>query len=267
MSSLTSSQINQSYQGLLKLEDSTTGITSSLQSVQDGLGNDTGVKISTNRFEGANLFNITRPLTIPKYFGNGIGALQTPPANTANIILTTMFYDNGQYSYSALTSSCITLGAGESVDISFYNTQYLEGYGYVPYQKLTSTFNIDATSTGLKTVTFGSPLSFSGAGPGFYFAVAKINSGGVTPTSRFAGPAFSIGTYATFLTPFLLGFNASTGGANFIAPFQQIGSTIPSVQTFNTPTFPTTWTSTELSLLQLTSAVNFIPGFVLHTIR
>ena len=267
MSSLTSSQINQSYQGLLKLADSTTGITSSLQSVQDGLGNDTGLNIAENRLEGANLFNIYRPSTTPKYFGNGVGAQQTPPANTANFILTTMFYDNGQYSYSALTSSCTVLGTGESVDIAFYNTQYLEGYGYVPYQKLTSTFNIDATSTGLKTVTFGTPLSFSGTGPGFYFAVAKINSGGVTPTSRFAGPAFNFNTYSAFLTPFLLGYNASTGGANFTAPFQSIGSTIPAVQSFNTSTFPTTWTSTELSLLQLTSASNFIPGFVLHTIR
>ena len=46
MSNLSNLQINQSFQGLLKLADSTTGITQSLQSVQDGLGNNTGIKLA-----------------------------------------------------------------------------------------------------------------------------------------------------------------------------------------------------------------------------
>ena len=47
MSALTGNQIKDTYQGLLKLADSTTGITSSFQAVQDGLGNDTGLRIAT----------------------------------------------------------------------------------------------------------------------------------------------------------------------------------------------------------------------------
>lgn len=42
MSNLTGQQIQNTYEGLLNLEDSTTGITSNLQAIQDGLGNNTG---------------------------------------------------------------------------------------------------------------------------------------------------------------------------------------------------------------------------------
>ena len=38
MGQLTNLYVSESYQGLLKLTDSTTGLTPSLQTVQDGLG-------------------------------------------------------------------------------------------------------------------------------------------------------------------------------------------------------------------------------------
>ena len=47
MGTLSGQSISDTYDGLLKLEDSTTGITSTYQQIQDGLGNDTNTKIST----------------------------------------------------------------------------------------------------------------------------------------------------------------------------------------------------------------------------
>ena len=48
MGTLSGQSISDTYDGLLKLADSTTGITSTYQQIQDGLGNDTNTKISTN---------------------------------------------------------------------------------------------------------------------------------------------------------------------------------------------------------------------------
>jgi hypothetical protein len=55
MSNLTGQQINQTYPGLLNLETSTTGITENLQAIQDGLGNNTGLRIATNQLEVPNI--------------------------------------------------------------------------------------------------------------------------------------------------------------------------------------------------------------------
>ena len=46
MSALTGNNVKDTYQGLLKLANSTTGITSVAQSIQDGLGNNTPLQMS-----------------------------------------------------------------------------------------------------------------------------------------------------------------------------------------------------------------------------
>ena len=48
MGQLTNQYVSQSYQGLLKLQDSTTGVTSTLQYVQDGVGNNIPIQVSTS---------------------------------------------------------------------------------------------------------------------------------------------------------------------------------------------------------------------------
>ena len=61
MSSLTNTQINNTYPGLLKLSNSTTGITSTTQSVEDGLGGDTGLKIKQDYIGGSSLLPFKKP--------------------------------------------------------------------------------------------------------------------------------------------------------------------------------------------------------------
>jgi hypothetical protein len=48
MGNLTNQYVSQSFQGLLKLDNSTTGVTSTLQYVQDGLGNNIPMQVSTS---------------------------------------------------------------------------------------------------------------------------------------------------------------------------------------------------------------------------
>lgn len=264
MSTLTNTQISNTYKGLLKLDDATTGITSSLQSVQDGLGNDTGLKIATNRLEGGNLFNMYRA-GIAQYYGVGLSAsASVPAAGSQNILNTNVFYDNGAVSYSAFTVNCSTLEAGTSVDIAFYNSQYLDTYGYVPYQKISTEVNIVTSSIGYKIGTFASPLSFSGTGPGFYWVVIRYNTAG-TPVLRLNTAALT-GVNATSLIPINAGFTFNTAGTAALSAYQTnatVASAIGGV--YNTASFPATWTSTQLSTI--TSAASAQIGFLLHTIK
>ena len=48
MGQLTNLYVSESYQGLIKLANSTTGVTSTLQYTQDGLGNNLPLQISTS---------------------------------------------------------------------------------------------------------------------------------------------------------------------------------------------------------------------------
>lgn len=266
MSALTSSQINQSYQGLLKLEDSSTGITSSVQAIQDGLGNDTGIQIATNRLQGGSLYPFYKP-TPAKYYGTGYVASGPVPTSAGNVLTLDKFYDNGLYSYSAITVNCTTLGVGESIDLTFYNAQYLNGYGYVPYQKLITEINIPTTSTGLKVITFPSTLSFSGQGPGVYFVVTKWNVAG-TPATRMGNKPLSYRTTLESIWIHNNGIEPSTTAAVAVQPQQtlSVATNIGAIQ-YNTGTFPTTWTSTELNLISNTVGNDYSPGFLLHTIR
>lgn len=264
MSNLTSLNINQSYQGLLNLADSTTGITSNPQQIQDGLGNDTGIKIGTNRLEGGNLLNINRPQT-PQYVGAGFSATAVAPGAIQNQLCCSTFYDNGLYSYSAITLNCITLEAGTSVDISFYNSQVLDTYGLAPYQKLASA-TITTTSTGIKTATLDTTLSFSGTGGGFYWYVIRYNTAS-SPVLRLAGsPVVNNTLYGAFAAYSNLGVVFNTAGTAAPAPFRvNSTSTTQYGMVLNTATFPSTITSTELNTI--TSVQATIAGFILHTIR
>jgi hypothetical protein len=58
MGQLTNLYVSESYQGLIKLADSTTGVTGTLQYTQDGVGNNLPIQISTTQV------NITGSLTV-----------------------------------------------------------------------------------------------------------------------------------------------------------------------------------------------------------
>jgi hypothetical protein len=266
MSALTGSQINQSYQGLLKLSDSTTGITSTFQSLQDGLGNDTGLKISTNGLAGANSFNIYKP-EAGKYYGSSFGTTAANPSTYPNLLTAQYFFDNGVESYSAITFNCTTLHATDSVEFSLYNSQYDDTYGYMPYQQITSPTTISGTTTtGLKTMYFGSPLTFSGTGPGFYWLVAKHVTSG-TFTLRMAASAITPASDYNRILTLQTGFVMNQAGTAAFTPGYNIGTSIVSSNVFNTGTFPSTFTTTELSAITATTSASITPGFILHTIK
>ncbi len=185
MSSLTGQQIKDSYQGLLKLADSASGITNSFQSIQDGLGNDTGIKIKQNILNPPNITSVSK-LFVGDLGGTGYGATgQAPISNSQNMIWGQFFYDAGNVAYSALSYNVATVTSNsDTVSVSVYDTQYVDGVGMVPDTVIMSGISLTGlTSTGVKTVDLPSTLSFSGYGSGFYYFVYQI-ANSATPTVR-----------------------------------------------------------------------------------
>jgi hypothetical protein len=186
MSSLSGQTIQSTYPGLLKLETSTSGITSSFQPVQDGLGNDTGLSIKQNQLQGGGLFSSS--YLVPQYMGSGfqIAAGTQFAAGSQNIIIASPFYDSGVFSYSAMSYYVGTVtSTSDTCEAAIYSAQYVNGGGLQPYEVMISGLTIETTgSTGIKTISFPSNISMSGTGAGPYFVVFKISNGGVQPTFR-----------------------------------------------------------------------------------
>ena len=263
MSTLTGNQIKNTYQGLLKLADSSTGITSSFQAVQDGLGNNTGLKIATNYLSAPNqpgFLNLKAD-----YYGPGFTAAGTVPiANSQNVLLAYPFYDNGLYDYSAFTYNVATATTTtDTVEVSFYTSQMVSGIGLAPHIQVLSAQTLTVNSTGIKNTALSSNLSFSGYGGGIYWCVMKISNSGVTPTVRITGIAglFSsiVGWYSTQLG---LQFNTTNGAMN--APYRNFGSTWGIVYS-GLSTFNSSFSTSDVSTYSTTIAPPQY-GWVLNTV-
>ena len=266
MSTLTGQAIKNTYDGLLKLEDSTNGITSSFQSIQDGLGNDTGLQIKQNGLFGGGITSFN-PFKA-QFFGNGYTASAGTQYNAGmqNTIIATPFYDNGLYSYSAITTYTGQITTtSDTLEYAIYSSQMINPFGLFPYQQIVSGMTASTTSTGAKTFVLPSTLSFSGTGAGVYFLVYKVSNGGVQPTFRpgnaattlvFSNAAFpSTGVILAFTGNYAFGmFRSNNGSTNFMS-FSGLS------------TFDATY-STTINTLQSTSTTltgNGL-GILLHTI-
>lgn len=187
MGTLTGQQINNTYDGLLKLSDSTTGITSNFQAIEDGLGNNTGLRIRTNFLTGPNLVNLNHNL-VPDMMGTGFGAAASPVpiANSQNRVLYNIFYDPGVYAYSAISYNVNTLtSTSDVVTMAFYTMQLVPAWGYAPKDLVMSGITLVSNSTGKKTTSLPSNLSFSGTGGGYYVFAVTYSNANVTPTVRY----------------------------------------------------------------------------------
>jgi hypothetical protein len=153
MSNLTGQQIKDTYEGLLNLQDSTTGITNSFQAIQDGLGNDTGLRIKQNGLFGGGITSYNQFQA--QYYGNGysLAAGGTQYASgLQNTIIATPFYDNGLFSYSAITTYTLTAtSTSDTIEYAIYSTQMINPFGLYPYQQIMSGMTASTTSVGAKT--------------------------------------------------------------------------------------------------------------------
>lgn len=266
MSTLTGQQIKDTYDGLLKLADSTTGITSSYQQIQDGLGNDTNTRISTQGIISPNVVGMNN--LKPDYAGTGFnaGTGNVPVANTQNRVLYYLFYDPGVFSYSAVSYNLGTLSStSDIVSVAFYSMQQVPLCGIAPKDLIMSGITFDSVApatTGVKTSLLPSTLSFSGTGSGFYIAAFYISNGGVTPTVRYGNSniltvnqayAYNLGYYLN-----------ATGTGTLIG--QRAGAIANQMAVLNNLQFQTSYSESDISTNLSTSVTTNSIGFGLKTI-
>ena len=265
MATLSGQTIQSTYQGLLKLATSTTGITSTLQSVEDGLGNSLQMKVSTGR--------TFLPYTLqssnykPRYAGPGFtnSSAQQFAAGTQNIILAQPFFDLGLYDYSAITYNVFTATTiSDLVEVAFYNTQ-VGASGHTPYQRIGAVQTLSGlTTTGVKTLDItGGTISFSAGGSDVYWLVFKINNSGATPVVRFGSQPNTL--VSNIVSNSLLGIAYTQPLTNTASSFYRSNGTFAAYT--GTTTFDATYTYSTLIGTQSTSTTSingFAPGFIFH---
>jgi hypothetical protein len=249
MSNLTGQQINNTYDGLLNLQDSTTGITSTYQQIQDGLGNNTNTRISTLGLLSPNI--PSQSVIKPDYSGIGFAAGLGSPniASTQNRTLYTLFYDPGYYSYSAVSYQCGTVtSTSDVVTMAVYSIQMVPGFGIAPKDLIMSGVTMISNSTGVKTTSLPSTLSFSGTGGGFYIVAYYVSNSGVTPTVRYTQGQFITynQSYANTLGLFL---NAAGTATQVGQKYGSVGSTL---NVLNLP-FQTSYSQSDITTNYITT--------------
>lgn len=260
MSSLSGQTIQSTYQGLLKLADSTTGVTSTAQAIQDGLGNDTGLKIATDYFTAPNVVSFNNLKN--DYYGLGfVTAASAPAANSQNVLIGAPFYDRGLFSYSAISYNVITATTiGDTIECAFYTTQQIDGVGIGPYQPILSGITLTANSTGFKEDALPSNLSFSAYGPGFYWFVVKVTNSGATPTVRLAAASIE----PTALLAPLLGITKNKAGTAVVS-LNQSSITSGRAMFSGTTSFPSAFTQSDFANISTTNPQSY--GFALKVTR
>jgi hypothetical protein len=261
MSNLTGQQIKDTYDGLLNLQNSTTGITQSFQQIQDGLGNNTGLTIKQNQLQGGGLYSST--YLVPQFMGNSVqlAAGTQYAAGTQNIIMASAFYDSGVFSYSAMSYYVGTAtSTSDTCEAAIYSSQFINNSGLHPKDVIISGLTIPTTgSTTLRTITFPSNISMSGTGAGPYFVVFKISNGGVQPTFRPGTAGVYLGQPQIFY-----GYTINLAGTGYASPMRPNGNNYvySGTSTFQNP-FPTSIATTQSSTATIAGNVF---GILLHVV-
>ena len=266
MSNLTGQAIQNTYPGLLNLATATTGITSTPQQIQDGLGNNSNTRISTSGIISPNIVNMNN--LKPDYCGNGFStaASVANSVNTQNKVLFVPFYDTGNFSFSAVSYNLDTLSTtSDVVTLAFYTMQYVPLIGIAPKDLIMSGITLESASpstTGIKTTNLPSTLSFSGTGGGYYIAAYYVSNSGTTPTVRFKSP--NITSFVSNGYAWNLGFvlNASANGTQIGIRAGTIGTQSSSL---NLP-FQLSYSQSDITSNSSVTIVNTTWGFGLKTI-
>jgi hypothetical protein len=271
MGTLSGQTIQDTYDGLLKLEDSTNQITSTLQNLQDGLGNNTGIRIAENQ-----LFH--RQLTFadnfkPDFGGVGFGTTNTSFAAFAgmqNKLNAHLIYDAGLYTYSSITYNFVTAtSTGDVVDVAFYDAQFVDGVGLAPKDLIMSGITLTSSgSTGIIETPLPSNLTFN-SGSQYYFMCFIISNSGVTPTVVYRAttdfPFGSAITTAVNGNGGMLGMAlVDVGGLYYCRPGGRATSTSNTPYTLG---FQTSYSSSDISSnTNSTPSITGGIGYILKTI-
>jgi hypothetical protein len=209
MGQLTNLYVSQSYQGLMKLADSTQGLQSQLQNVQDGLGNNSPLQISLTEVNISGSFSINNvPIT------NGTSGTSGTSGQAGS---------SGTSGTSGVAGSSGTSGTSGSSGSSGTS-----GSSGVSGSSGTSGQNGSSGTSGTSGVSGSSGTSGVAGSSGTSGTSGVAGSSGTSGTSGQAGSSGTSGTSPVFNS----GSFATTGSNTFYGN-QIISGT--STQTFNEP--------------------------------
>lgn len=271
MSSLTNTQINNTYPSLLKLSNSTTGITNTLQSVEDGLGGDTGLIIKQDYIGGSSLVPFTKKDTTQMAYGLGVINTGTAfPAGSHNFIYGQAFYDRGDITYSA-----ITVGIGQItttsdvVTFGIYSSQQT-AQGIMPKDLLHSSFitlsGSEVTTLGLLKKTLPSNITLEEGGC-YYILFVVTNPTLVTPTVRMAAPTSGMAGFHANLLNVMNGYMLAIPNTMYVG-FQRSSTSSGQssfLSTINGPLQSSYTTTSFVGNINNVQALSL--GFVLHPVN
>jgi hypothetical protein len=184
---------------------------------------------------------------------------------TQNKVLYYPFYDTGNYSFSAISYNLGTLTTtSDVVSMAFYTMGQVPIIGLSPKDLIMSGITLEsATSTGVKTTTLPSTLSFSGTGGGYYIAAFYVSNSGTTPTVRYGSPNVSANNQSFAAT---LGFylNSSGTGTNVGQRFPATVGT-GQMSVLNLP-FQQSYSTADITTNVSSTLSNALWGFGLNTI-
>ena len=122
MATLSGNAIKDSYQGLLKTSDN-AAVSSSLKTIQDGLGNDTGMSLSTTTLRAASL-EINSPIRsgsanvlVWDSSTKSVGFRTLPTFETVTTTVTGATDPTVTITDSASNSTAIVFSGGSGVDV------------------------------------------------------------------------------------------------------------------------------------------------------
>jgi hypothetical protein len=132
--------------------------------------------------------------------------------------------------------------------MAIYSLQLVPGIGIAPKDLIMSGVTMISNSTGVKTTSLPSTLSFSGTGGGFYIVAYYVSNASVTPTVRYTTGNLTTQnqSYATSLGVYL---NAAGTGSQIGQKYGTIGSFI---NVLNLP-FQTSYSQSDITTNYVTS--------------
>lgn len=259
MGTLSGQTIQSTYEGLLKLSNSQNPVTNILQSVEDGFGNETGMKISSNYFTQKNQIPVGN--FVGKYYGVGIttssAGVNTGNDNRINI---QAFYDQGRYYYSAITWYVQTASATDTFEAAIYTSEFSQEIGFYPSNLLISGITANTTTTGLKTYVF--PQNIILSAENINFLVFKFTTTAATRTLNFRSPLL---TQANAALPIMYGHYISPAGNYTVPTFKSPVANHYSASYSGLTNFQNTFVESDFNTLQTNNQNSY--GFVLHTVR
>ena len=181
MATLSGNSIKNTYQGLLKTSDS-AAVTSSLKTVQDGVGNDTGLSVSTTAVKAAELqldtatSSSSQTVLVWDSTSKVVGSRLLPVFETVTTTVTGSTDPTVTISDSGGKSTAIVFQSGTNVDIT----------------QASNTITISANQHEVKTVqTSGTTaLTASDSGKTIFLDADGINGGTIQLPAAAAGQFF-----------------------------------------------------------------------------